>query len=230
MRFALMAIVGLGSIGSLLTGCAGSTDPAKAAADQQAASNSILREKNDKGALLLVRMVDANLMGDHDCNGHIRLRKIDNGVPAKIAPSVDIYDADRWLLPKAHKPKDLKGSFLFPVANAKSYERSFTQIAPGRYVVTYAHCEYGVAQYGGRTELEAGGDHDGLFSYVSPFGGASTITIGQGQIVDAGYIRLEGTRSDPIVAASEASAAEREIMKEVIPAVYPAITFKKFGE
>jgi hypothetical protein len=54
--------------------------------------------------------------------------------------------------------------------------------------------------------------------------------VGEGQIVDAGYIRFGGRRSDPIVLASEASSAERAVMKDVIPSVYPAITFKKFGE
>jgi len=32
------------------------------------------------------------------------------------------------------------------------------------------------------------------------------------------------------VVASEASSAEREVMKQVIPSVYSSITFKKFGD
>ena len=53
-------------------------------------------------------------------------------------------------------------------------------------------CQYGISQFSNGVKIEAGGDHNFLFSYVSPLGGASTITIGAGQIVDAGYIRLVG--------------------------------------
>ncbi|WP_309550687.1 hypothetical protein [Rhizobium rhizogenes] len=115
------------------------------------------------------------------------------------------------------------------MANAASYARSFRPIAPGRYAITYADCQYGISQFSNGVKIEAGGDHDFLFNYVSPLGGASTITVGAGQIIDAGYIRLTGRRSDPVVVASDASSAERDVMKEIIPEVYSSITFTKFG-
>jgi len=229
MHAKLFATFGLGLIASLLTGCAGGHDPAKTAAEHSTAVAHIASEKTQKGALLLIRIVDGNLMGDQYCPGHIRLRRIDNGKPDKNTAFEDIYSARRWLLPNDKKPKDMEGSLLSPVANATSYARSFEPIAPGRYAITYAECQYGMSQFGGVTKLEAGGDHDFLFNYVSPLGGASTITVGAGQIIDAGYIRLTGRRSNPIVVSSEASAPEREVMKEVLPEVYASITFTQFG-
>lgn len=221
--------VGLGLMSGLFAGCAGSRDPGKVAADHSAAISQIASKKSQKGALLLIRMVDANLTGDHYCSGHIRLRRIDNGKPDKNTAFEDIYSADRWLLPNEKKPKDMEATFLYRVANATSYAQSFRPIAPGRYAITYAECQYGMSQYGGVTKLEAGGDQDFLFNYVSPLGGASTITVGAGQIIDAGYIRLTGRRSDPVVVSSEASAAEREVMQEVLPELYTSIRFTKFG-
>ncbi|UIJ82740.1 hypothetical protein LZK78_25895 (plasmid) [Rhizobium leguminosarum] len=128
----------------------------------------------------------------------------------------------------AKKPADLKGNFLNPVGDAEDYERAFHPIAPGTYVVTYASCE--LSSPNGTLKLEAGRDHGGLFNYVSALEGASTITIGEGQIVDAGYFRVHGTRTHPVVVGQEASAAEREVMREVLPGAYSSITFKKFGE
>ena len=58
----------------------------------------------------------------------------------------------------------------------------------------------------------------------------SKITIGEGQIVDAGYFRVQGTKTHPVVVGQEASQAEREVMREVLPGAYSSITFKKFGE
>lgn len=229
MNAKLFATIGLGLIASLLTGCAGGHDPAKKAAEHSAAIAQIASEKSQKGALLLIRIVDGNLMGDQYCPGHIRLRRIDNGKPDKNTAVEDIYSAHRWLLPNDKRPKNMEGSVLSPVADATSYARSFEPIAPGRYAITYAECQYGMSQFGGVTKLEAGGDHDFPFDYVSPLGGDSTITIGPGQAVDAGYIRLTGRRSNPIVVASEASMAEREVMQEVLPEIYTSIKFTKFG-
>ncbi|MBB3429169.1 hypothetical protein FHT85_006206 [Rhizobium sp. BK312] len=228
MNAKLFATIALGLVTSLLAGCAGGHDPAKAAAEHSAAVAQIASKKSQKGALLLIRIVDGNLMGDQYCSGHIRLRRMDNGKPDKNTPFEDIYSADRWLLPNEKKPKDMQATFLYRVANASSYAQSFRPIAPGRYAITYADCQYGISQFSSGVKIEAGGDHNFLFSYVSPLGGASTITIGAGQIVDAGYIRLVGRRSNPIVVASEASAAEREVMKEVLPEAYTSITFTQF--
>jgi hypothetical protein len=225
MRFTLLAVVGLGSMASLLAGCAGSRDPAKTVAEQQAASTHILADKRQKGALLLLRIVESGIFGDNPCWGSVRLRKLSTGLPDEKAEFVDLGTAGRMFLPKEKKTEGTKASWLNGVPDAKSYERSFERIAPGRYVITKVQC-----RIAGGTELEGGHDDDGLFSHVTPFGGASTITVGEGQIVDAGYVHFLGTRSEPTVVASEASAAEREFMNKVIPEVYPAITFKKFGE
>ncbi|MDJ1638494.1 hypothetical protein G6M87_01190 [Rhizobium rhizogenes] len=229
MRAKLFAAVALGLITTLLAGCAGGGAPGKVAAEHSAAISQIASKKSQKGALLLIRTVDANLMGDQYCSGHIRLRRIDNGKPDKNSAFEDIYSADRWLLPDEKKPKDMQATFLYRVANAASYARSFRPIAPGRYAITYADCQYGISQFSNGVKIEAGGDHDFLFNYVSPLGGASTITVGAGQIIDAGYIRLTGRRSDPTVVSSEASAAEREVMQEVLPEIYTSIRFTKFG-
>lgn len=229
MHAKLFAAVALGLTTLLLTGCAGGHDPAKTAAEHSAAISQIASKKSQKGALLLIRIVDANLMGDQYCSGHIRLRRIDNGKPDKNSAFEDIYSADRWLLPDEKKPKDMQATFLYRVANAASYARSFRPIAPGRYAITYADCQYGISQFSNGVKIEAGGDHDFLFNYVSPLGGASTITVGAGQIIDAGYIRLTGRRSDPTVVSSEASAAEREVTQEVLPEIYTSIRFTKFG-
>lgn len=229
MNSKFVVAMGLGLMASLLAGCAGGHNPEKAAAEHSAALTQIASKKSQKGALLLIRIVDANLMGDQYCSGHIRLRRIDNGKPDKNTAFEDIYSADRWLLPDEKKPKDMEATFLYRVANAASYARSFRPLSPGRYAITYAECQYGMSQYGGVTKLEAGGDQDFLFNYVSPLGGASTITVGAGQIIDAGYIRLTGSRSNPAVVSSEASAAEREVMQEVLPELYTSIRFTKFG-
>ncbi len=59
-----------------LAGCAGTPDPAKVAAQQHEGSSQILANKNKKGSLLLVRMVDSPLLGDVDCSGYITLRRV----------------------------------------------------------------------------------------------------------------------------------------------------------
>jgi len=230
MRVKLFAAVGLGLIASLLSGCAGGRDPGKASADHSAAVSQIALKKNQKGALLLIRIVDGNLMGDQYCSGHIRLRRIDNGKPDKNTAFEDVYSADRWLLPDEKKPKDMQATFLYRVADSSSYARSFRPIAPGHYAITYADCQYGISQFSNGVKIEAGGDHNFLFSYVSPLGGESTIAIGQGQIVDAGYVRIAGRPSNPTILASGASAAEREVMQEVFPEIYPSISFTKFSQ
>ncbi len=63
----------------LLAGCAGTPDPAKLAAQQHEGSAQILANKNKKGSLLLVRMVDSPLLGDVDCSGYITLRRVNAG-------------------------------------------------------------------------------------------------------------------------------------------------------
>ena len=168
-------------------------------------------------------MVDSPFLGDVNCDGYITLRRMNAGKPDETEPALSVGSAAAYRL---QNPNKLSLGQLFS-ATAQRYERWFVPIAPGSYAVTYASCHYR------NTTIEAGGDQDGLFgrtfSYVRPFGGESTITIGQGQIVDAGYIRLAGTRSDPLVVGSEATLAERELMKSVMPDVYPSITFTKFG-
>ncbi|WP_244616950.1 MULTISPECIES: hypothetical protein [unclassified Rhizobium] len=211
--------VGLG----FLAGCAGTPDPAKVAAQQQQGSAQILAKKKQKGSLLLVRLIDFPLLGDVNCGGYITLRKIKAGKPDETEPPVSVSSAAAYRLPN---PNKLSLGQLF-AATAQRYERWFVPVEPGRYAITYANCSYG------DMTIEAGGDTDGVFgralSYVAPFGGESAITIGQGQIVDAGYVRLTGTRSDPRVVGMEATSAERDLMRSAMPDVYPAITFTKFG-
>ncbi|XAZ20429.1 hypothetical protein LVY75_00215 (plasmid) [Sinorhizobium sp. B11] len=64
-----------------------------------------------------------------------------------------------------------EGNILNPVPDAKDYEQALQPIAPGTYVVTYACCEL----FDGNVtvELEAGGDYDGLFSYIGALDGAA---------------------------------------------------------
>ncbi|AHG49785.1 hypothetical protein RLEG12_02575 (plasmid) [Rhizobium leguminosarum bv. trifolii CB782] len=222
------AAAGLSIIAVLLASCGGTTDPAMVASERVAKSTEILNKRKQKGALILVRFLYPGLFGPIRCDGQIRLRKLVDGEPDKVAAPEDVYSGFKWLLPEQSKPADIKGNLLNPVGNAKEYERVFAPIAPGTYVVTYASCQ--MSSPNGTTTLEAGGDHGGLFSYISALEGASTITIGEGQIVDAGYFRVHGTRTHPIVVGQEASAAEREVMREVLPGAYSSITFKRFGE
>ncbi|CAN7706573.1 hypothetical protein LJR251_005740 [Rhizobium rhizogenes] len=223
MNAKFLAVVGLGLMTGLLAGCAGTPDPAKVAAQQHEGSAQILANKKKKGSLLLVRMVDSPLLGEMNCGGYITLRKINAGKPDETEPPLSVGSAVAYRL---QNPNKLSLGQLFS-ATAQKYERWFVPVAPGRYAITYASCRYG------NTTIEAGGDNDGLFgrtfSYVRPLGGESSITIGQGQIVDAGYMRLAGTRSDPRVVGSEATPAERDLMRSVMPDVYPSITFTKFG-
>ncbi|WHO75874.1 hypothetical protein [Rhizobium sp. BT03] len=221
------AVAGLSIIAVLLASC-GTTDPAMVASERVAKSTEILNNRKQKGALILVRFLYPGLFGPIRCDGRIRLRKLVDGEPDKVAAPEDVYSGFKWLLPEQSKPADIKGNLLNPVGNAKEYERVLHPIAPGTYVVTYASCQ--MSSPNGTTTLEAGGDHGGLFSYISALEGASTITIGEGQIVDAGYFRVQGTQTHPVVVGQEASAAEREVMSEVLPGAYSSITFKKFGE
>ncbi|ACI58943.1 hypothetical protein GGI64_005496 [Rhizobium leguminosarum] len=221
------AVAGLSIIAVLLASC-GTKDPAMVASERVAKSTEILNARKQKGALILARFVYPGLFGPVRCPGDIRLRKLVNGAPDELAAPVGFWTAYRWLLPEQKKPADPKGNLLNPIGDAKDYERAFQPIAPGTYVVTYASCE--LSSPNGTLKLEAGGDHDGLFSYISALEGSSTITIGEGQIVDAGYFRVQGTKTHPVVVGQEASAAEREVMREVLPGAYSSITFKKFGE
>lgn len=219
---------GLSIIAALLASCGGPTDPAMVTSERQTKSAEILNERKQKGALILARFIYPGWLGPVKCAGKIRLRKLVDGQPDKVAAPVDIYTGFRWLLPEEKKPADGKGNFLNPVADAKDYARDFNQIAPGTYVVTYATCQ--ISSPNGTSTLEAGGEHDRFFSYISALEGASTITIGAGQIIDAGYFRVEGTRTHPVVVGEQASSAEREVMRDVLPGAYSSITFKKFGE
>lgn len=223
MNAKLFAAVGLGLFSGLLAGCAGTSDPAKIAARQNEGSSQILANKNKKGSLLLVRMVDSPLLGDVNCGGYITLRRINAGKPDETEPSVSVGSAVSYRL---QNPNKLVLGQLFS-ATAQDYARWFVPVAPGRYVITYANCSYG------NVTIEAGGDENGLFgrtfSYIRPFEGDAAITIGEGKIVDAGYIRLGGRRSDPRVVGSEATSAERDLMRSVMPDAYPSITFTKFS-
>lgn len=212
----------------LLAACGGTKDPAMVASERVEKSTEILNKRKQKGALILARFIYPDLFGPIRCAGQIRLRKLVDDAPDKVAAPEDVWTGFKWLLPDQGKPKDINGNLLHPVGNAAEYERVFHPIAPGTYVVTYASCQ--MSSPNGTTTLEAGGDHGGLFSYISALEGASKITIGEGQIVDAGYFRVKGTKSHPVVVGAEASAAEREVMREVLPGAYSSITFKKFGE
>ncbi|WP_176538840.1 hypothetical protein [Rhizobium sp. J15] len=223
MNAKFVAAVGFGLMAGLLAGCAGTPEPAKIAAQQHEGSSQILANKNKKGSLLLVRMVDSPLLGDVNCGGYITLRRVDAGKPDETEPPISVGSAVAYRL---QNPNKLVLGQLFS-ATAQKYARWFVPVAPGRYVITYANCSYG------DITIEAGGDEDGLFgrafSYVHPFEGDGAITIGEGKIIDAGYIRLAGTRSNPRVVGSEATPAERELMRSVMPDVYPSITFTKFS-
>ncbi|MBY3095461.1 hypothetical protein HFO15_33685 [Rhizobium laguerreae] len=228
MRKRALVAAGLSAIVVLLASCGGTHDPAMIASERQAKSTELLNARKQKGALILARFVYPGLFGPVRCPGDIRLRKLVDGAPDKVAAPVSFWTAYRWLLPEQKKPADMKGNILNPVGDAKDYARAFHPIEPGTYIVTYASCE--LSSPNGTLKLEAGGDHGGLFNYISALEGASTITIGEGQIVDAGYFRVHGTRTHPVVVGQEASAAEREVMREVLPGTYSSITFKKFGE
>jgi len=222
------AAVGLSIVAVLLASCGGAHDPAMVASERQAKSTEILNKRKQKGALILMRFIYPGWLGPIRCDGEIRLRKLVDGAPDKVAAPENVWSGFKWLLPEQSKPADIKGNILNPVGNAKEYERVFHPIAPGTYVVTYASCQ--MSGPNGTETLEAGGDHGGMFSYISALEGASKITIGEGQIVDAGYFRVQGTKSHPVVVGAEASPAEREVMREVLPGAYSSITFKKFGE
>ena len=228
MNKRVLAAAGLSIIAVLLASCGGATDPAMITSERQAKSAEILNNRKQKGALILARFIYPGRLGPVKCAGQIRLRKLVDGQPDKVAAPVDVWTGFKWLLPEQSKPADGKGNFLNPIGNAKEYERVLHPIAPGTYVVTYATCQ--ISSPNGTSTLEAGGDHGGLFSYISALEGASKITIGEGQIVDAGYFRVEGTRTHPVVVGQEASPAEREVMRDVLPGAYSSITFKKFGE
>lgn len=212
---------------ALLSGCAGTPDPVKVAGEQHEASSQIFAKQKTKGALLAVRLV----VGYGSCPGFINLRRLNAGKPDESEPAVTIYSATAYRASNNSSPGI---SIKLPLSNifglsAKQYVGEFVPIAPGRYVITYATCN----NHSNGTTIQAGGDQSGMLgralSYVRPLGGDSVITIGQGQIVDAGYIGLEGTRNDPRVVGFEATPAERDLMKSMIPEVYSSITFTKFG-
>lgn len=135
------AAAGLSIIAGLLASCGGTTDPAIVASERVAKSTEILNKRKQKGALILVRFLYPGLFGPVRSNGQIRLRKLIDGEPDKVAASEDVYSGFKWLLPEQSKPTDISGNLLNPVRNAKEYERVFDPIAPGTYVVTYASCQ-----------------------------------------------------------------------------------------
>lgn len=212
---------------TLLAGCAGTPDPVEVAGKQQEASAQIFARQKEKGALLLVRMVK----GYGDCSGYIKLRRLNASKPDESESAITIISGTAY---RANNGSGFNISIKLPLSNvfgpsAKRYVGAFHSISPGRYVITYATC----TDHSASSRVTAGGDESGMLgralSYVRPLGGDSVITIAPGQIVDAGYIELQGTRDDPGVVASEATSAERDIMKSFIPDVYSSITFTKFG-
>jgi len=209
---------------SLVAGCAGTTDPIKIAAQQKEGSAQIAARKQQKGSLLLVRIIESGLFGTVHCGGLITLRKLNAGRPDETERPINFSGAVPYNPPNRNK---LYISNIFPVS-PKDYATEFVPIAPGRYAITHVACSTG------EIELEAGDDKRGIFggepTHISALGGESTITIGENQIVDAGYIEVSGMRRDAArVTATEATPAERDLMKRVIPDVYPSITFTKFG-
>ena len=120
-------------------------------------STEILNERKQKGALILARFIYPGLFGPMQCAGQIRLRKLVDGAPDKVAAPEDVWSGFKWLLPEQRKPADINGNLLNPVGNAKEYERVLNPIAPGTYVVTYASCQ--MSSPNGTMTLEAGGDH-----------------------------------------------------------------------
>jgi hypothetical protein len=113
---------------------------------------------------------------------------------------------------------------------------AFVPIEPGTYVVTRVECTYG------RTRAVLGGERlPSLFEkpvkYTpKPVLGDNYITIGNGEIVDAGILDLDviedahffGDGKARII-ASEAPPVFREAIKQNLPELYPRITYKRFA-
>lgn len=114
---------------------------------------------------------------------------------------------------------------------------SFRAIAPGSYVATYASCNMG------QSRVWMGGNEGGtLFSpaappMLRPLAGSNHIVIGEGQIVDAGFLNIQVLQSDlrpngrgiAVLIGSEAPANFREAIRKNLPDLYPKITYTKFA-
>ncbi|MFS2155536.1 hypothetical protein [Rhizobium sp. Rhizsp42] len=221
-----------------LASCATNPNSTKMGADGKDAARQADAMVADKGAAAVVRV---SLNGSYCVRGTVRLQKvvdgkISSGPFTEIGQPSGIYGADAMVKKLAKTTAQmltLNVPALIKENGVRDIRTSFRPIEPGHYAVTMITCE------NGNSTASMGTGNGGLFGAQGKephtLLGDNTITIGKGQIVDAGVIDIVQTSSGGFfssararLAGSEAPQTFKDAIRLNVPEIYPRITYTKF--
>lgn len=221
-----------------LASCATNPNSTKMGADGKDAARQADAMVAEKGAAAVVRV---SLNGSYCLHGTVRLQevvdgKIRSGPFTEIGQPSGIYGADaivKKLAKTTAQMLTLNVPALIKENGVRDIRTSFRPIEPGRYAVTMITCE------NGNSTASMGTGNGGLFGAQgkepTTLFGDNTITIGKGQIVDAGVIDIVQISSGGFftsararLAGSEAPQTFKDAIRLNVPEIYPRITYTKF--
>lgn len=229
------------SIFAALASCVSNPNSPEMGADGKNAARQADPMVAEKGAAAVVRV---KLNGNFCARGTVRLQKIVDG---KIAPGPfteigqpsGIYGgaaAMKQFARMTGQMLTLNVPKLVKENSAGDIRTSFRPIEPGHYAVTMISCEIGnsIATMGtGNLGLFGVQGTEPQFTLL----GDNTITIGKGQIVDAGVIDIVQTKKDGLFSGgararligAQAPQTFKDAIRLNVPDVYSRITYTKFS-
>lgn len=162
----------------------------------------------EKGAAIAFRaMVGKNLLGNPAECGSVALRRVDG---KQQFETVRVNTGSGFRLFKGYSAKDPRD---------EGYRIKFEPIKPGKYIVTALNCDSG---YVNPPRLSDGTD--------IAVAGANTITIGSGELVDAGTLDFKANFSGRgFLVSYPSESAYRAMVRKNMPNVYSRISFKTFA-
>lgn len=226
---------------SALASCVSNPNSTEMNADGKDAARHADAMVAAKGAAAVVRV---SLNGNFCVRGTVRLQKvvdgkISSGPFTEIGQPIGIYGGDaimKQLARTTGQMLTLNVTKLLKENSVSDIRTSFRPIEPGHYAVTMIRCE------NGNSVATMGTDNVGLFGVQGTkpqftLLGDNTLTVGKGQIVDAGVIdivqmgRRGGILSGSALArlvGSQAPQTFKDAVRLNVPDVYSRITYTTF--
>ena len=236
----LLKCAALVSAFATLASCAGNPNSPTMGTDGKDAARQADAMVASKGAAVVVRV---SIDGSFCASGIVRLQKvidgkIGSGPFTEIGQPTGVYGADAVMKQFARTTGQmltLNVSKLLKENSLRDIRTSFRPIEPGRYAVTMISCR------NGNYNASMGSPNVGLFGVQGTepqftLLGDNTITIGKGQIVDAGVIdvvpiggaRLSSRNGQARLVGSQAQQTFRDALRLNVPDVASRIIYTKF--
>ncbi|WP_018902059.1 hypothetical protein [Rhizobium sp. 2MFCol3.1] len=223
-----------------LASCATNPNSTKMGADGKDAARQADAMVADKGAAAVVRV---SLNGSYCVRGTVRLQKvvdgkIGSGPFTEIGQPNGLYGGDaiiKNLAKTTAQMLTLNVPALIKENGVRDIRTSFRPIEPGRYAVTMITCQNGnsIASMGtGNAGFWGVQGKEPQYTLL----GDNTITIGKGQIVDAGVIDIVQMSSGGFfsgaargrLVGSQAPQTFKDAIRLNVPEIYSRITYTKF--